>query len=288
MNVLVTGGSGFIGSHVVDKLVEAGHRVRVLDIKGPHRNDVDFVRGDIISRPVIAEALGGIEAVYHIAGFSNINLVKDRPVQTIELNVLGTAYLLEESRKKGVKRFLLASSVYAHSRNGHLYTTSKLVSEMLCKDYHTLYSLPYTVLRYGTAYGPRSREADVVSIFITRALKGEDIVIHGSGRQKRNFIYVEDLAAGSVAALEDIGKNKTYVFAGTDAISIRELANTVNKVFDNHLKIKTDAAEEREDDYQGEISDLEMTMSELKWKPETLLAEGIKKYGDWYSRKELK
>lgn len=287
MRILVTGGSGFIGSHVVDKLVEAGHKVRILDIKEPYRNDVDFVRGDIASRQDVSKGIAGMEIVYHIAAFSNINLVKDNPIRTVEYNILGTAYLLEESVKKGIKRFLLASSVYAHSERGHLYTTSKLASEMLCRDYHTLYSLPYTILRYGTAYGPRSREADVISIFVAKALENKEIVIRGLGDQKRNFIYVEDIALGSVAALKEIGKNKTYIIAGIDTVSIKEIANRVKKLLNDRINIRIDASGEREDDYQGEISGLENTMAELGWRPEISLSEGIKKYKDWYLKKRL-
>ncbi len=285
MNVLITGGSGFIGSHVVDKLMEAGYKVRVLDVKAPYRDDVEFMKGDVLSRPVLAKALNGMEVVYHLAGFSDINLVKGDPVRTIESNILGTAYLLEECRKAGVKRFLFASSVYAHSRKGHLYTTSKLSSEMLCGDYNTLYSLPYTVLRYGTAYGPRSREADVISIFVERALKDQDLVIHGSGGQKRNFIYVEDMASGSVAALKKGGENKTYVFAGTETVSIRSLAEIVKGEINDRVKILLDVSGEREDDYQGELDGLEKTIAELDWTPATSLPEGIRKYGEWYSSK---
>lgn len=288
MNVLVTGGSGFIGSHVVDKLVDAGHRVLVLDVKQPHRDDVDFIEGDITSKDAVAEAVKDVEVVYHLAGFSNINWVKNNPIQTIESNILGTLYLLEESRKNGVKRFLLASSVYAHSEKGHLYTTSKRASELLCRDYNTLYDLPYTILRYGTAYGPRSREADVISIFVEKALKDQEIVIHGSGGQKRNFIYVEDMAEGSVAALDDAGENKTYVFAGEETVSIKDLADMVKAAINTNVRINVDASEEREDDYQGELEGLERTEAELGWRPGTVLEEGIKKYGNWYSEKYLK
>ena len=168
MNILVTGGSGFIGSHVVDKLVEAGHEVRVLDIKKPYQANIEFLEGDITSREDVKKSLVDIDAVYHIAAFSNIDLVKDHPLATIEQNIMGTAYLLEECRLQKVKRFIFASSVYAYEERGHLYTTCKIASELLCKNYNTLYSLPYTILRYGTAYGPRSRRADVISLFVSR------------------------------------------------------------------------------------------------------------------------
>ena len=281
MNALVTGGSGFIGSHIVDKLVEAGHKVRVLDIKAPDRDDVEFEHGDITSQEDVKKALIDIEVVYHVAAFSNINLVKNSPVKTIESNIMGTAMLLEGSRKMNIKRFIFASSVFVHDKKGHLYTTSKLASEMLCENYSTLYSLPYTILRFGTAYGPRSREADAISVFIARALKGEDITIHGSGNQERNYIYVEDMAQGSVAALADIAKDKTYVIAGLEKTSINDIADAVNSIYDNKLTIKRDIAREREDDYDGSIGEMETTMLELDWVPKTALIDGMVKYRDW-------
>ena len=136
VNILVTGGSGFIGSHVVDKLIETGHKVRVLDIKQPsHRQGIEFLKGDITSREDLRRSLANIDIVYHIAAFSNINLVRDNPLATVEQNILGTAYLLEECRDKGIRRFIFASSVYVYEEKGHIYTTSKIASELLCKNF---------------------------------------------------------------------------------------------------------------------------------------------------------
>jgi len=285
MNILVTGGSGFIGSHVVDKLAEVGHKVRILDIRpSPYREDIDFLKGSITSREDLRKGLANIDIVYHIAAFSNIDLVKDNPVTTIEYNILGTAYLLEEGRRQKIKRFILASSVYVYEQKGHLYTTSKMASEMLCKDYNTLYSLPYTILRYGTAYGPRSRDADVISLFVKRALNGENLAIHGSGKQKRHFTYVEDLALGSIAALNPVAENKTYTLASEKAVSINELAQTVRKIFNNKITIEYSTA--RADDYQEELSDLDKTRSALYWEPKVNLEEGIKRCIEWYRVKK--
>ena len=258
MNILVTGGSGFIGSHVVDKLIDAGHNVRVLDIKKPtHRGDVEYIKGDITSGKDIRKSLNGIEMVCHVAAFSDINLVKDNPLLTIKYNIMGTAYLLEECRKQKVKRFILVSTVFVYDQRGHLYTTSKVASELLCKNYRTLYSLPYTILRYGTAYGPRSRGDDVIARFVGKALKGESLIIHGTGEQKRNFTYVEDLAAGTVAALANVAENKVYTLVNKKSVSLKELAEIVKKVVNNKVDIEYDSS--RQDDYQGTIpSDAEI------------------------------
>lgn len=285
MNVLVTGGSGFIGSYIVDRLIDAGNSVRVLDVKEPYRNDVEFLKGNITNRSDLETALKNIEIVYHIAGFSNIDKVKDNPVETVESNILATTYLLEESRKANIKRFIFASSVYVHSREGHLYTTSKLASELLCENYQRLYSLPYTILRFGTAYGPRSREADVVSIFAEKALNGEKIVIHGSGSQRRNFIYVEDIAKACIAALKDIAINKTYVIAGMRSVSIKELAEAIRDTINKEVIVETDNSKAREDDYAGKLDGLKETMIDLDWKPETDMVEGIKRYAEWFKTK---
>ena len=284
MKILVTGGSGFIGSHVVDKLIDAGHKVRVLDIKKPtHRGDVEYIKGDITSEKDIRKSLNGIEIVCHIAAFSDINLVKDNPLLTIKYNIMGTAYLLEECRRQKVKRFMLASTVYAYDERGHLYTTSKIASEMLCKDYQTLYSLPYTILRYGTAYGPCSRGDDVISRFVGKALNGENLVIHGSGEQRRNFTYVEDLATGTAAALANIAENKVYTLINKRAVSVKELAEIVKKVVNDKIGIEYDTS--RQDDYRGEVpdkSEIELQNRELGWEAGVDIEDGIKKYVEWY------
>ena len=285
MNILVTGGSGFIGSHVVDKLTDAGHEVRVFDLKEPYSEKAKFIKGDLKSKSDLEKAVNGIDVVYHIGAFSNIDLVKDNPLEAIESNIMGTAYLLEQCRINNVRRFFLASSIYVYGTEGHLYTTSKLTSEMLCKNYQKLYDIDYTILRYATAYGPRSRGEDVVSIFIKKALDGDDIVIHGSGNQKRNFTYVEDMAKGSVLALDDIGKNKTYILKSPKAVSIRELACIVKDTLGANIDIKVDKAKEREDDYAGKTDNLGSTIKDFKWYPDTSLPEGIIKYRDWYIKK---
>lgn len=287
MNILVTGGSGFIGSHIVDKLDAAGHSVRVFDIVPPHQpTEVDFVRGDITSREDIRRALPDMDVVYHVAAFSDIDLVKANPVATVEHNILGTAYLLEECRVRKVSRIILASSVYAYDEKGHLYTASKLSSELLCKGYGTLYALPFTILRYGTAYGPRSRQADVVSRFVARAIEGEPLIIRGSGMQGRHFTYVEDLAQGSLAALAAVAENKTYTLAAGEPASIRELADLVIRLLDSRSLIEYEAA--RQDDHQDYQPDTEAAANDLGWRSEVSLEDGIGRYVDWYRREILK
>lgn len=280
MNILVTGGSGFIGGHTVDGLVKAGHRVRIFDLKEPHRADVELFKGDITSNGDIARGLEGIEVVYHIAGFSNIDMVKDNPLTTIEYNIMGTAYLLDECRKKEIKRFIFASSVYVHDEKGHLYTTSKLTSEMLCKNYYSLFGLPYTILRYGTAYGPRSRNVDVISIFVKKALEGLNLTIHGSGKQVRHFIYVDDIVEANLAALKAGATNQTYAIVGPSPVTIKLLAELVKEMLPNKVEIEYDLS--REDDYLGEVLNTEPALKELGWQPRIDIHEGLRRYIEWY------
>lgn len=280
MKALVTGGSGFIGSHIVDKLIENGIEVRILDTNVPYRDDVEFYEGSILHSKDVNRCVKDVDVVYHIAAFSNIDLVKANPVKTVKLNIFGTAMLLEAARKYGIKRFFFASSVFVYGNNGHIYRTAKVSSEMLCKDYYTLYGLPYTILRFATVYGPRSRDADVVSIFVQRTLNGENLIIRGDGMQQRNFIYVEDVANGSAKALKEDAKAKTFVLASPHSISINELADSVRNVYGNNTKIIYQG--DREYDYDGEIADIETTQKELGWSPRVSLSEGITRYATWY------
>lgn len=282
MNILVTGGGGFIGSHVVDRLIKAGHKVRVLDLKNPYMEDVEFLSGDITCEEDIKKSLNGIDATYHIGAFSNIDMVKSHPLTTIHSNIMGTAYLLEGCRQQGIQRFIFASSVFVYNERGHLYTTSKLASEMLCKNYHTLYGLSYTILRYGTAYGPRSRGTDVISVFTRNALREKVVTIYGSGEQRRHFIHIDDLAEGSLAALKAVATNRTYTLANPQPVTIKELAMIVKEILGEDITIKYKPS--REDDYQGEVSDIGLTKAELGWEPKTDIKEGIRRYIEWYRK----
>lgn len=280
MVVLVTGGSGFIGSHVVDKFVDNGFDVRVFDILKSHRDDVEFIRGDITSQDELNAAMQDVDFVYHIAAASNVNKVVERPVDAVNLNILSTTKVLDAARTNDVERVLFASSYFVDSGKGHLYETTKKASEMICTDYYTLYGLPYTILRYGTAYGPRSRGEDVISIFVRKAMAGEPLEIHGSGSQSRNFIYVEDLADGNIAALSPTAKNKTYALEGNISTTIRDISEMVNHLFDDNLDIQF--ISNRTDDYGGKkVSG--SSCKDLQWEPKVELEEGIRRYMEWYA-----
>lgn len=225
-----------------------------------------------------------IEYVYHIAGASDINKVEKQPVNAVDLNILSTAKVLDAARVNDVARVLFASSYFVDSGKGHLYATTKKASEMICSDYNTLYGLPFTILRYGTAYGPRSRGEDVISLFVKRALSGEPLEIHGSGAQSRNFIYVEDLAKGNVAALSEVAKNRTYILEGSRAVTIRELAEIVTRIFDEDIDIRFGS--KRPDDYSGDKAS-DISYKELKWEPEIDIEDGIRRYIKWYTENKI-
>jgi len=285
MKILITGGSGFIGSHIVDELLRLGHEVRILDRKSPfQKSGIDFVKGDFMKDSIIKKAIKGIDVIYHIGGFSNIDMVKDNPLKTIEFNILGTAKLLEAARKNKTKRFVFASSIYVNDNKGHLYTTSKIASEMLCRDYFTLYGLPYTILRFGTVYGPRSRMADVISRFVDSGVKDKTIKIYGDGNQKRNFIYVKDAAEASAKTLSKKAINKTYLVADKSQTSINELAQIVAKKIGKKVKILKIKSLKREDDYSGNAvgSPSLNVFKALKIKQKYNLKKGVEEFINWY------
>src|SRR4051795_12336365 len=228
-SLLVTGGSGFIGSHVVDALRAAGHRPLIYDARpSPHHPDVPAVVADLEDLERLCSALEGCDAVIHLAAAADVNEVQADPVEAERRNARGTLHVLEAARRARVGRVLYASTIWAYSDTpaechveslplcppAHLYTATKLAGELYCHSYAELYGVEYTVLRFGIPYGPRARPAAVVPAFVTRALAGEALTIAGDGRQSRRFVYVEDLAEGVVAALAPTAVNRTYNLVG--------------------------------------------------------------------------
>ena len=278
-NVLITGGSGFIGSYVVDALVENKYKVTILDLNQPKRKDVKFIQGSILDKSIIRSALKNINIIFHLAAVSDITKVKEIPLKTIKTNILGTTFLLEGARNANIDRFVFASSIYSYGAAGNLYTTSKTASELIIKNYKLIYGQKFTILRYATAYGPRNREVDAVSIFVRRALKNLDLIIHGNGQQKRNYVCAEDLGYGSLFALEKKATNKIITLVSKRDTKIIDLARMIIKITKSKSKIFFDKKKRRLDDFTSVFSYKSNHEKNLMiWRPKYSLEKGLKKY----------
>jgi UDP-glucose 4-epimerase len=295
--VAVTGGSGYIGSHVVDALVAAGCTVKVLDQRSPHQADAEWVPCDILDLDGLTRAVAGADLVYHLAAVADVNDVIADPTVAIEVNTLGTSRVLEAARRADAGRVVLASTVWVYAAvapgegevdedtpfdpttDRHLYVTSKVAAEMACRDYHTLYDRPYTVLRYGIPYGPRMRDRCVVAAFLQRAMRGETLTIDGDGSQHRYFVYVEDLARAHVRALDPVATNRTYNVDGAVPVSIREIAESVVALAGSGA---VEFGPKRPGDLDARAVSCARARDELGWEPTTSFADGLARTHAWY------
>ena len=294
---VVTGGSGFIGSHVVDALVEAGHEVTVIDHRvRPHRDDVRFEDVDLMDFSSVLTAIRGAEHVFHLAAVSNVNVAHKYPVYATGLNVMGTAHALEAARLNGVKRFYLASTVWVYNGApadetvpfylngaGHIYTSSKIAAEMLCHNYQQLYDLPVTILRYGIPYGPRMREELLIPIFIRKALHGEPLTVAGTGGQFRKFLYVTDLARAHLLAMDERAARETYNIEGARRVTILEVAEGIREILGDQVRIEFVAA--RPGDFPGKEVSFEKARRELGWEPLVEFKDGLRRTVEWFRAK---
>lgn len=306
MKIAVTGGSGFIGSHVVDHCRAAGHEVVVIDHRvRPHREDVAFRDVDLLHFESVLDATQGCQAIFHLAAVSNVNVAFEQPVYTMELNTLGTARILEAARKNGVGRVVLASTVWVYSGcaaekvdetvpfhlagAGHIYTSSKIAAELVCHDYGRLYRQPFTILRYGIPYGPRMRDELLIPIFIRKALAGEPLTVSGDGSQYRNFVYIEDLARANLLALSPVAAGKTYNLEGPVKITVKQVAETIRKILgESGKEVRIQSVPARPGDYGGKEVDATLAERELGWTPSVPFEEGLRRTIAWYQEKPSK
>ena len=297
MRVAVTGGSGFIGSHVVDALVADGHDVVVLDNATRRLNsEAAYVDVDILDTANIAEAIRDCQIVFHLAGASNVDQARDHPVATYRINVQGTASVCAAAVSAGNPRVVLASSVWVHEmlagdvtttaapdspldlgRTGHVYTASKMCAEMTIRSFATTYHLPWTILRYGIPYGPRMRDELVLARFVRQALSGQPLTLAGDGEQTRNFVYVGDLARAHLEMLDPGTIDRVVVLDGASPVTIRQLADLVLELTGSRLPLQHVPA--RSGDYQ--VRSVANGPGVLSWQPSTSLRDGIRQYLTW-------
>ena len=241
MKVLVTGGSGFLGSHVADVLSEAGHVVTIFDrIESPYlRSDQQMVVGDLIDEMTISCLVRGHEVVYHFAGIADIDICAQRPIDTARINILGTVQLLEACRKAEVKRFVFASSAYVFSDSGFFYRSSKRACESFIEDYANLFGLKYTCLRYGSLYGERAGENNSIYKLLRQAIRDGKITYRGQGDELREFIHVRDAAKSSLKILEPEFENSYIILTGNEKMSYRKLLEMIKEILGHRVEIET-------------------------------------------------
>jgi len=293
--VTVTGGSGFIGSSVVDALIDAGYDVRILDTQSPYRGDVDWRPVDLLDIAGLTAALKGSGPVIHLAAMADVNDVIVSPARSVEINVGGTVNVLEAARQAGAGRVVLASTVWVYDAtrgarvdetssfdvdtNRHLYVSTKIAGELMCRDFLNLYGRPYTVLRLGIPYGPRMRPNTVLASFFRRALAGEPLHIDGDGRQERNFVYVEDLARAFVHALGPEAENTTINVNGSKPVSIRRLAELTAELVPG---VQVEYGPSRPGDLTPRVVVSERAGDILGWTPAVTIEDGVRRTFEWY------
>ncbi len=230
--VLVIGGSGFLGSHVADKLSDSGFEVSIFDIKPSKwiRDDQDFIKGSILDSQCLHDAIGDKKYVYHFAGIADIGESKISPEKTIELNILGTTNVLKACVERNVSRFIFASSMYVYSSFGSFYNASKKSSEIIIEAFNQEYGLDFTFLRYGSLYGPRAQDWNGINSFIKQIVNEGKLDYFGSGEEKREYIHVSDAADLSLEILSKDYANKAITITGLQVLNSKELIDMIFEI----------------------------------------------------------
>jgi UDP-glucose 4-epimerase len=222
---LVTGGSGFLGSFIADELSRTGFEVRVFD-RDPSPYLIEgqeMIRGDVLDAEGLRDAAKGCSVVYHLAALANLETAHGAAVDAAEQNILGTLHALEAARLAAVERFILASTIYVYSRAGGFYRCSKQAAESFVEEYQHQFDLPYTILRYGSLYGPRSDRSNGVFRLLETAVREGRIVHHGTQEDTREYIHVRDAARLSVEALGAEFVNQHLTLTGSHPTRLRDL-----------------------------------------------------------------
>jgi len=321
--ILVTGGAGFIGSYLTERLVGMGHNVKCLDnlSRGRYeyishlkrRQNFRFLRSDILNKNALEKAFAQTRLVFHLAAKVGVKYYVEDPEGVIRTNIQGTENLLELARKKDIDRFVFASTSEVYGKNSAVplredsdrvlgpasvdrwcYAASKSVDEHLCNAYSRMYRLPIVILRYFNIYGPRQDTSDygsVVSILIRRALNNKNPLVHGTGTQTRSFTYIDDTVEATLKAArvkEAIGE--TINIGNPRETTINELARLVIRLAGKQGKLKPQRISHERfygawyEDIPRRAPDITKAREILEFQPKTSLEEGLVKTIEWYRR----
>lgn len=304
--VLVTGGAGFIASHIATALVQRGDQVRVLDnlCTGFRRNlehiadDIEFIEGDVSDEPVVARAMRGVELVFHQAALASVQLSVERPLATHQSCATGTLNVLNQAVKAGVKRLVYAASSSAYGDQPFVakretdltqvlspYAAAKLAGELYCQAFYHSYGLETVGLRYFNVFGPRQDPASpysaVIPIFVTAILGGLSPTIFGDGKQSRDFIYVGNVVQGNLLAAEaEHAPGKIFNMGEGRQTSLLQLLGLLSELLGKPVAPQFEPA--RAGDVRESMADISQARQLLGFEPHTPLEEGLRLTIDYY------
>jgi UDP-glucose 4-epimerase len=240
--VLVLGGSGFLGSHVADALSNEGYHVRILDRHQSIwiREDQEMIIGDMLDQSILNNVVKDCVAVYNYAAIADLNEALTKPVETARINILGNVQVLEACRVHKVPRYIYASTVYVHSREGGFYRCSKQAAENYVEEYQQSYGLDYTVLRYGSLYGPRSDSHNGLWRIVKEVLETGVVKYEGNVESVREYIHVEDAARASVLALGEDFKNQHVVLTGQEPMRVLDMLKMLAEILGIEKEVQFD------------------------------------------------
>jgi len=299
MRALVTGGAGFIGSHIVDRLLADGHQVRVLDDfstgkRGnlPEHPELTVVEGDVGDFDTVTEAMAGVDRVFHEAAVASVPRTLDDPVGSHRANYMGTLHVLEAARRAGTQRVVFAASAAAYGDRAappnletmpvdpvSPYAVDKVASEHICRVYHRLYGVETVCLRYFNVFGPRqdpsSPYSGVISIFADCAREGRRPTVYGDGEQTRDFVFVSDVVEANMRAAMTPGVGALTVNIGTGrTTTLNQLLAAIGRV--TGAPMQADYAEPRAGDIRDSWADASRAAETLGWSAEVELEQGLR------------
>jgi len=237
---VVFGGSGFLGSHVSDVLLKEGHEVTIFDLApSPYiQRGQKMVVGDILDPEKVSEAIEGKDVVYHFAGLADLDDAKTKPLETVSKNIIGTVNILDAAAKAKIEHFIFASTIYVYSSLGGFYRCSKQAGELYIEEYQQRYGLDFTILRYGSLYGPRAGKNNGIMRYLSQGLKTGKIAYNGTGEELREYIYIKDAAQLTVDIMSEEQRNRHLIITGHHPMKGNDMLKMVNEILDKEVSVE--------------------------------------------------
>ncbi|MBF0448349.1 MAG: NAD(P)-dependent oxidoreductase [Magnetococcales bacterium] len=240
VKAIVFGGSGFLGSHVADSLSERGYEVSIFDIADSkyRRDDQEMIIGDILNPDQVNKAVKGKDYIYNFAGLASLDDASTKPLRTVSLNIVGAINIMEAAIMARIKRLVYASSIYVYSQKGGFYRCSKQAAELYIEEYGRCFGMEFTVVRFGTLYGPRADAQNSIRRYLKQAIDSGEIKCQGSGEEMREYIFVRDAAELSVDILDDRYINQHIILTGHQSVKFKDMLLTIQEILGRDIRLE--------------------------------------------------